>query len=163
MQCKFCLFIVHQFQNLMEVADVVASSDKIADVAILPPDVFDSVSDKEAIDEDDLLPTNMPEEVLGSVSVCLYHSNEEEPAASSDDKERQRNRKLAKKRDHVDRCVTDPACHEVYFDNFFASYVLLAALRDMNQRATVTVRENRLKGCPLMDFKVMKKKRTWIL
>ena len=55
-------------------------------------------------------------------------------------------------------CVSNPLCHEVYFDNFFTSYSLLSSLRAMNIKATGTVRENRLKGCPLTETKVMKKK-----
>lgn len=55
-------------------------------------------------------------------------------------------------------CITNPLIHEVYFDNFFSSYILLSSLRDMNIKATGTVRENRLKSCPLTDSKQMKKK-----
>lgn len=55
-------------------------------------------------------------------------------------------------------CVSNPKCHEVYFDNFFTSYNLLCSLGNMNIKATGTIRENRLKGCCLVDNKVMKKK-----
>jgi len=53
--------------------------------------------------------------------------------------------------------VTNPRCHEVFFDNFFTSYDLLAHLTTLDIKATGTVRENRLKQCPLQDTKVMKK------
>lgn len=56
------------------------------------------------------------------------------------------------------KCVNTPTCHEVFFDNFFTSYDLLVALRDISIKATGTVRENRLKKCPLLDTKLMKKK-----
>lgn len=56
------------------------------------------------------------------------------------------------------RCVSEPTCHEIYFDNFFTSYDLLVKLRDMNFRAAGTVRENRLKKCPLMEKSIMTKK-----
>jgi len=56
-------------------------------------------------------------------------------------------------------CITNPHVHEVYFDNFFSSYILLSSLRDMNIKATGTVRENRLKSFPLTDSKQMKKER----
>ena len=56
------------------------------------------------------------------------------------------------------QCLTKPDCHEVYFDNFFTSYDLLVHLRNSNIKATGTVRENRLRKCPLMDSKSMKKK-----
>jgi hypothetical protein len=54
-------------------------------------------------------------------------------------------------------CISNPLCHEVYFDSFFTSYSLLSSLKDMNMKATGTVRENRLKKCPLTDSKLMKK------
>ena len=55
-------------------------------------------------------------------------------------------------------CVSNPMLHEVYFDNFFTSYDLLLHLRDRKFKATGTVRDNRLKQCPLPDSKAMKKK-----
>jgi hypothetical protein len=53
--------------------------------------------------------------------------------------------------------VSNPKCHEVFFDNFFTSYELLAHLKSLEVKATGTVRENRLKQCPLQDTKLMKK------
>lgn len=54
-------------------------------------------------------------------------------------------------------CLEDPTSHEVFFDNFFTSYDLLAYLQDINMKASGTVRENRLKKCPLMSTSAMKK------
>ena len=54
-------------------------------------------------------------------------------------------------------CET-PANHHVFMDNFFTSYDLLAKLKLEGFRATGTVRENRLKKCPLVDASIMKKK-----
>ena len=45
----------------------------------------------------------------------------------------------------------------MFFDNIFTSYDLLVHLKSLNIKATGTVRENRLKRCPLMDTKLMKK------
>ena len=53
--------------------------------------------------------------------------------------------------------VSSPECHEVFFDNFFTSYDLLAHLQTMKIKASRTVRENRLQRCPLQDTKLMKK------
>jgi len=53
--------------------------------------------------------------------------------------------------------VSNLECHEVFFDNLFTSYDLLVHLKSLNIKATGTVRENRLKHCPLMDTKLMKK------
>ena len=53
--------------------------------------------------------------------------------------------------------VDDPLKHEVFFDNLFTSYDLLAHLQKENIKATGTVRENRLKKCPLMDNRAMRK------
>lgn len=53
--------------------------------------------------------------------------------------------------------VTDPSDHAVFFDNFFTSYELLCQLKERGFRATGTVRENRLKKCPLVSSKDMAK------
>ncbi|CAG5029382.1 unnamed protein product [Parnassius apollo] len=53
---------------------------------------------------------------------------------------------------------TDPRAHVVYFDNFFSSIQLLIDLKSQGFRATGTVRENRIKKCPIMTKKEMKKK-----
>lgn len=47
--------------------------------------------------------------------------------------------------------VEQPSDHVVFFDNFFSSYDLLKTLREMNIRATGTVRVNRTK-CPLSSI-----------
>lgn len=54
-------------------------------------------------------------------------------------------------------CVSNPMYHEVYFDNFFTSYSLLSSLTELKIKAAGTVRDNRLRGCPIMDNKLMKK------
>jgi hypothetical protein len=45
----------------------------------------------------------------------------------------------------------------VFFDNFFTSYNLLVSLREQQIKATGTVRENRLRNCPLVDTEAMKR------
>ena len=59
-------------------------------------------------------------------------------------------------------CITNPLLHEVYFDNFFSSYVLLSSLRDMNIKATGTVREN-TQELPSDRQQANEKEGTWIL
>ena len=54
--------------------------------------------------------------------------------------------------------VDEPQSHAVFFDNLFTGYELLVHLRDLGYQATGTIRENRLKKCPLMETKEMKKK-----
>lgn len=51
----------------------------------------------------------------------------------------------------------NPASHHIYFDNFFTSYDLVADLKSLGYRATGTIRENRMKGCPLKTNNDMKK------
>lgn len=53
--------------------------------------------------------------------------------------------------------VDNPSQHEVYFDNFFSSYALLALLRDKGYFAMGTVRNNRIAKCPVESLKAMKK------
>src|SRR5277367_5334037 len=55
------------------------------------------------------------------------------------------------------KCVEKPELHQVFFDNFFTSYNLLAELREKGFRATGTARENRLQKCPLPESKVFQK------
>ena len=55
--------------------------------------------------------------------------------------------------------VSDPAGHEVFFDNFFTSRTLLAHLKERGIRATGTVRENRLDKCTVAQKKEMGKSR----
>ena len=52
----------------------------------------------------------------------------------------------------------NPENHHIFMDNFFTSYDLLVQLKAKNFKATGTVRENRLKHCPLIETKMMKKK-----
>ncbi|XP_043191510.1 piggyBac transposable element-derived protein 3-like [Amphibalanus amphitrite] len=54
-------------------------------------------------------------------------------------------------------CLQTPAQHHVFFDNYFSSYALMIALRQRGIRATGTVRDNRLKKCPLPDNKTAEK------
>ena len=54
--------------------------------------------------------------------------------------------------------VDDPNSHCIYFDNFFTSHALLKKLKEMQFRASGTIRENRTEKCPLMDDKKMSKK-----
>jgi hypothetical protein len=54
--------------------------------------------------------------------------------------------------------VENPLDHLVFFDNFFTTHALMGVLGDMNFKATGTVRENRLKGCPLEANRDFKKK-----
>lgn len=51
-----------------------------------------------------------------------------------------------------------PSDHIVFFDNYFTSYDLISTLRETGVRATGTVRDNRIKKCPLLSVKEMKKK-----
>ena len=48
--------------------------------------------------------------------------------------------------------------HHVFMDNFFTSYDLMLDLKQRNFQATGTVRNNRVKKCPITDTKIMKKK-----
>ena len=48
--------------------------------------------------------------------------------------------------------------HHVFMDNFFTSYDLMLDLKQRNFQATGTVRDNRVKKCPITDTKTMKKK-----
>ena len=50
-----------------------------------------------------------------------------------------------------------PSSHHIYFDNFFTSYDLVAKLKTLGYRATGTIRQNRMKGCPLKTDAAMKK------
>lgn len=55
-------------------------------------------------------------------------------------------------------CVQHPKDHIVFFDNFFTNYDLLVYLKETQFRATGTMRQNRTKKCPLVEYKNMKKK-----
>ena len=54
--------------------------------------------------------------------------------------------------------VQNPACHEVFFDNFFTSVGLLKSLRAQGIKATGTIRVNRSNSTPLPPAKSMEKK-----
>ena len=58
---------------------------------------------------------------------------------------------------HLLACISDPASHVVYFDNFFTSYQLVKDLATRNIRAIGTIRDNRTSHCPLTSTAVMKK------
>ena len=53
--------------------------------------------------------------------------------------------------------VQDPFSHNVLFDNLFRCYEILVLLRNLWFQGTATVREYRLKKCPLKLSKDMKK------
>ena len=53
--------------------------------------------------------------------------------------------------------VEDSKSHSVYFDNYFTGYDLLVHLRNLGFQATRTIRENRLKHCPIKSDKDLKK------
>ena len=53
--------------------------------------------------------------------------------------------------------VENPACHCVYFDNFFTSFYLLRYLHEKNFRALGTIREGRTKKYPLQPSKSVEK------
>lgn len=55
--------------------------------------------------------------------------------------------------------VEEPQSHSVFFDNLFTGYELLVHLRELGFQATGTVRENRVKKCPLMESKELKKQK----
>ena len=50
-----------------------------------------------------------------------------------------------------------PRRHHVYMDNFFSSYVSIK-LKQLNFRATGTVRENKFNRCTITNTKAMKNK-----
>jgi len=49
--------------------------------------------------------------------------------------------------------IADKSCHELYFDNFLSSYSLISKLRQMNLKATMTVREGHTGTAPLKGKK----------
>lgn len=53
--------------------------------------------------------------------------------------------------------VEFPEQHVVYFDNYFTTLELMKLLKVKKIRATGTIRENRIKKCPVEDNKSMKK------
>jgi DNA excision repair protein ERCC-6 len=55
-------------------------------------------------------------------------------------------------------CIQNPSKHKLFFDNYFTSHDLLVQLKNKGFRATGTVRENRLKQCPVASDKLMKSK-----
>lgn len=55
------------------------------------------------------------------------------------------------------RSVENSQSHSVYFGNYFTGYDLLVHLRNLGFQATGTMRENRLRNCPLKSDKDMKK------
>lgn len=53
--------------------------------------------------------------------------------------------------------VSNPLQVEIFFDNFFTTYDLMKDLAERNIKAIGTIREHRIKKCPLMLSKEMKK------
>ena len=58
--------------------------------------------------------------------------------------------------EYISVCTTTN--HHIFFDNFFSSYGLIHCLGEKGYRATGTIRNNRLNGCPLTAVDKMKKK-----
>ena len=56
-----------------------------------------------------------------------------------------------------------PACHRVYFDNLFTSYLLLRDLHEKGFKALRTICKTRTMKCPLRTSKSLEKDKTWIL
>lgn len=50
-----------------------------------------------------------------------------------------------------------PSKHDIFFDNYFTTYLLMVYLKNKNIKATGTVRDNRLQKCPVTQSKQMKK------
>jgi hypothetical protein len=74
-----------QFLHLAEAADAVCATDKEVEIVIMPPDIVDGVSDEEFVDEDDLLPSNLPSDVAGPVAVFCHrvpHDETQNPKMS---------------------------------------------------------------------------------
>ena len=56
--------------------------------------------------------------------------------------------------------VENPACHCVYFDNYFTSYYLLRDLHEKNFKALATIREGRTIEYPLRPLKSVEKEKS---
>ena len=56
----------------------------------------------------------------------------------------------------LERC-NQPELHSVFFDNFFSSYQLFIDLDQMGFRTTGTIRNDRIKNCPIKSMAEMKK------
>ena len=56
---------IEEFERLADATDAIIDSQTQVDVVLLPPTKVDSISDEEMIDDDDLLPSNLPNEVPG--------------------------------------------------------------------------------------------------
>jgi len=54
--------------------------------------------------------------------------------------------------------IPNPSPYNVYFDNYFTTHSLMKVLKDLNIKATGTLRENRKLKCPLDSNKVFKNK-----
>ena len=59
---------IDEFDSLITAAEVAGATDETADVVILPP----STVDEEVVDEDDLLPSDLPNDVPGYVAVFVH-------------------------------------------------------------------------------------------
>lgn len=61
----------------------------------------------------------------------------------------------------INDCISvcsHPENHHYYFDNFFTSYDIILNLKKKGIRATGTIRQNRMKNCPILSQNEMKKK-----
>ena len=98
---------VSESSGLSEAVDFV-TEDMDADIILLPPSKVDSLSvfsDEEDIDEDILLPAELPYDVPGRVSVYVRNT------------ESNSERETAKTRRPSSSYIQDRACHEVFLDN----------------------------------------------
>ena len=55
------------------------------------------------------------------------------------------------------KLLSDPTDHILYFDNFFTSHALLVKLKDAGIRATGTIRNDRIKNCPIKENRLLTK------
>ena len=95
---------VSESSGLSEAVDFV-TEDMDADIILLPTSKVDSLSDEEDIDEDILLPAELPYDVPGRVSVHVRNT------------ESNSERETAKTRRPSSSYIQDRACHEVFLDN----------------------------------------------
>jgi len=75
-----------EFENLLEACEAVVDSNKEIDLVMLPPQTVDSLSDEEAVDLDDLLPSDLPYDVPGRVAVFVRDEGNNGDVATSHSK-----------------------------------------------------------------------------
>jgi len=76
-----------EYPTLIEAAESALANDEAAgaDVVLLPPSIVDALSDEEATDDDDMMPSSLPSDVSGRVAVLVHgnNSNGEEPTSKN--------------------------------------------------------------------------------